>query len=77
MWYYVGDASYAAGLKHCALSTRLFIAHCFGSRNPRGRIQEVVTYHTSCVAGVPEKIRRMRSFMKVVQSGRDIAIGSN
>jgi hypothetical protein len=72
---YVGNATIVAGLKQCALSTRLFIAHCHASRNPNGLVKNVVTYHTSCLSGFQQKKSHMLKFLKHVKDRDETKIG--
>ncbi len=65
---FVGNATKFANAKTCTLSTSLYAAHCFGSRNGRALAKDLVSYHTSCVEGIHSKKSRLNAVAHAVKT---------
>lgn len=65
--YMIGAAS-AAGLRYCSFPPELYTSHCVADRRSLKYalsypLRDVISYHTSCVKGYDNKVRKMRRVM--------------
>lgn len=72
----VGEEYIKAGLHNCAFSIDYYTAHCPASHNAHARLNEVVTYHTSCVEGLNTKKWRMHKVMQLAHDKKNELLGA-